>query len=186
MHGITKTKPIFDLSATKLLEPSSLSQALKDSNWIQAMDIEIAALHKNHTWDLVDQPADINIIGCKWVYKLKYKPDGSIARYKARLVAKGYHQTLGLDYFETFSPVVKASTIRIILTVAISFQWEIRQLDVHNAFLNGELEELVYMTQPPGYVNPQFPTKVCKLRKALYVLKQAPRAWFQRFSSTLL
>jgi histone deacetylase 1/2 len=83
-------------------------------------------------------------------------------------MAKGYHQTLGLDYFETFSPVVKAATIRIILTVAINFQWEIRQLDVHNVFLNGELEEHVYKAQPPGYKDPQFPTKVCRLKKALY------------------
>ena len=90
------------------------------------MDLEIAALHKNHTWDLVDQSAAVNITGCKWVYKLKHKPDGSIDRYKARLMAKGYHQTLGLDYFETFSPVVKVATIQIILTVASSFQWEIR------------------------------------------------------------
>jgi len=141
MHSITKKKIIFDLSTTKILEPHSLSQALKDSNWTQAMDLEIAALHKNHTWDLVDPPAAVNIISCKWVYKLKHKPNGSVDRYKARLVAKGYHQTFGLDYFETFSPVVKAATIQIILTVAINFQWEVRQLDVHNAFLNGELEE---------------------------------------------
>ena len=91
-------------------------------------------------------------------------------------MAKGYNQTHGLDYFETFSPVVKAVTIRIILTVALSFQWEIRQLDVHNAFLNGELEEQVYMSQPPGYLDTTFPTKVCRLKKALYGLKQAPRA----------
>jgi histone deacetylase 1/2 len=91
-------------------------------------------------------------------------------------VAKGYHQTLGIDYFETFSPVVKAATIQIILTVASSFQWEIWQLDVHNAFLNDELEEQVYMTQPPGYKDHKFPTKVCRLKKALYGLKQALRA----------
>jgi len=96
MHGITKKKTIFDLSATKISTPSTLSQALKDSNWTQAMDLEIAALHKNHTWDLVDQPAAVNIIGCKWVYKLKHKPDGSIDRYKARLVAKGYIKLLAL------------------------------------------------------------------------------------------
>ena len=150
------------------------------------MDLEIAALHRNQTWDLVEQPSEVNLIGCKWVYKLKHKPDGSIERYKARLVAKGYNQTHGLDYFETFSPVVKAATIRIILTMALSFQWEIRQLDVHNAFLNGELEEQVYMSQPPGYLDTTFPTKVCRLKKALYGLKQAPRAWFQRLSSALI
>ncbi|KAL5563671.1 hypothetical protein UlMin_033418 [Ulmus minor] len=179
MRGITKKKTILDLSAVKISEPYTLKQALKDPNWIQAMDLEIAALHRNQTWDLVEQPSDVNLIGCKWVYKLKHRPDGSIERYKARLVAKGYNQTHGLDYFKTFSPVVKAATIRIILTVALSFQWEIRQLDVHNAFLNGELEEQVYMSQPPGYLDATFPTKVCRLKKALYGLKQAPRAWFQ-------
>jgi histone deacetylase 1/2 len=142
------------------------------------MDQEIAALHHNHTWDLVAKPSDVNIIGCKWVYKLKHKPD--------RLVAKGYHQTLGLDYFETFSPVVKVATICIILTIALSSKWKVRQLDVHNVFLNGELEEQVYMSQPLGYVDTKFPTKVCRLWKALYGLKQAPRAWFQRLNSALL
>ena len=126
MRGITKKKTIFYLSAVKISEPYTLKQALKDPNWIQAMDLEIAALHRNQTWDLVEQPSEVNLIGCKWVYKLKHKPDGSIERYKARLVAKGYNQTHGLDYFETFNPVVKVATIRIILTVALSFQWEIR------------------------------------------------------------
>jgi histone deacetylase 1/2 len=179
MRGITKKKPIFDLSAVKVSEPSTLKQALTDPNWTHAMDLEMAALHRNQTWDLVQQPSDVNVIGCKWVYKLKHKADGSIDRYKARLVAKG-------DYFETFSPVVKTATIRIILTLALSFKWELRQLDVHNAFLNGDLQEQVYMTQPPGYVDTTFPDKVCRLNKALYGLKQAPRAWFQRLSSALL
>ncbi|XP_073259761.1 uncharacterized protein [Populus alba] len=111
MYGITKKKTMFHISATKLSKPHTLSQALTDSNWTQAMDLEIAALHKNHTWDLVDQPTDVNIIGCKWVYKLKHKPNRIIDRYKARLVVKGFHQTLDLDYFETFSPTVKAATI---------------------------------------------------------------------------
>ncbi|KAJ9695793.1 hypothetical protein PVL29_010991 [Vitis rotundifolia] len=186
MHGITKKKTILDLSAIKVSEPSTLKQAFKDPNWTKAIEMEIAALHRNHTWDLVEKPPDVNVIGCKWVYKLKHKPDGSIERYKARLVAKGYNQTHSLDYFETFSSVVKAATIRIILTVALSFKWEIRQLDVHNAFLNGELDEQVYMSQPPGYLDSQFPNRVCRLKKALYGLKQAPRAWFQRLSSALL
>jgi len=92
------------------------------------MDIEIAALHQNHTWDLIEQPFDVNIIGYKWVYKLKHKPDGSTKRYKARLVTKRYNQTYGLDYFETFIPVVKAVTIRIILTIALSFKWKFNSL----------------------------------------------------------
>ena len=186
MRGITKKKPIFDLSTVKVSEPSTLKQALTDPNWTQAMDLEIAALHRNQTWDLVQQPSDANVIGCKWVYKLKHKSDGSIERYKARLVAKRYNQTHGLDYFETFSPVVKAATIRIILTIALSFKWELRQLDVHNAFLNGDLQKQVYMLQPPGYMDTTFPDKVCRLNKAIYGLKQAPRAWFQRLSSALL
>jgi histone deacetylase 1/2 len=158
MNSITKRKVILNLTA--IIEPYTLNQALRDPYWTRAMDQEIAALHHNHTWDLVAKFSDVNIIGCKWVYKLKHKSDGSIDRYKVRLVAKGYHQTLGLDYFETFSPVVKAATIRIILTIALSSKWEVRQLDVHNAFLNGELEEQVYMSQPPSYVDTKFPTKV--------------------------
>ena len=185
ISGITKKKVILDV--TTVTKPYTLSQALKDPHWTQAMDQKIAALHCNHTWDLVAKPSDVNIIGCKWVYKLKHKPNGSINRHKARLVAKGYyHQTLGLDYYETFSLVVKAATIHIILTIALSSKWEVRQLDVHNAFLNGELEEQVYMSQYPSYVDTKFPTKVYRLRKSLYGLKQDPRAWFQWLSSTLL
>jgi histone deacetylase 1/2 len=184
MSGITKKKVILNL--TVVTEPYTLNQALKDLHWTRAMDQEIAALHHNHTWDLVAKPSDVNIIGCKWVYKLKHKPDESIDRYKDRLVAKGYHQTLGLDYFETFSPIVKVATIHIILTIALSSKWKVRQLDVYNVFLNGELKEQVYMSQPLGYVDTKFPTKVCRLRKALYGLKQAPRAWFQRLNSAIL
>jgi len=112
MRGITKKKSIFDLSAVKVSEPTTLKQALIDPHWTHAMDLEMAALHHNKTWDLVQQPSDVNVIGCKWVYKLKHKADGSIDRYNARLVAKGYNQTHGLDYFKTFSPVVKTATIR--------------------------------------------------------------------------
>ena len=103
------------------------------------MTTEYEALIRNDTWTLMSLPPDHKVIGCKWVFKVKLKPDGSLERYKAQLVAKGFQQTLGLDYFETFSPVVKPTTIRIVLSLALSLQWPIKQLDVHNAFLNGDL-----------------------------------------------
>src|ERR1044072_9286976 len=125
-------------------------------------------------------------IGCKWVFRVKENPDGSVNRLKARLVAKGFHQRHGLDYAETFSPVVKPTTVRIILTLAVSLHWSIQQLDVNNAFLNGLLEEEVYMVQPPGFITSENKGHVCKLNKAIYGLKQAPRAWFGRLRVVLL
>lgn len=117
-----------------------------------------------------------NIVGCKWVYKLKHHQDGSIARYKARLVGKGFHQEPGIDHNETFSPIAKHSTIRVVLASAIHFNWPLHQLDVTNAFLHGILKEDIFMLQPQSFIDPQFPNHVCKLLKSLYGLKQAPRA----------
>lgn len=127
----------------------------------------------------------MNIIGCKWVYRIKRKADGTIERYKAPLVAKGFHQQPGLDYNETFNPVVKPTTIRTVLTIAVSRGWSMRQLDVYNAFLHGVLNETVYMAQPPGFEDSSHPNHVCKLHRSLYGLKQAPRAWFHRLTSFL-
>lgn len=166
-------------------EPRSLEDALGDKNWKAAMDAEFDALVKNKTWHLVPTQKDRNIIDCKWVYKIKRKADGSLDRYKARLVAKGFKQRYGIDYEDTFSPVVKSATIRIVLSLAVSRGWSLRQLDVQNAFLHGYLEEEVYMKQPPGYEDKTKFNYVCKLDKALYGLKQAPRAWYSRLSIKL-
>ena len=129
---------------------------------------------------------DKNIVTCKWVFKLKRNSDGTIARYKARLVAKGYLQQYGLDYEDTFSPVVKPTIVRILLALAVTYGWELKQLDVRNAFLHGILKEEVYMAQPQGYVDQACPDHVCLLHKALYGLKQALRVWFERFGTQLL
>jgi hypothetical protein len=150
------------------------------------MDTEYGALIKNNTWHLVPRDDIKNIIDSKWVYKIKRKSDGTIDRYKARLVVKGFKQRYGIDYEDTFSPVVKAATIRIILSVAVSRGWCLRQLDVQNAFLHRVLEEEVFMSQPLGYEDPAFPNHVCKLEKAIYGLKQAPHAWYSRLSTKLL
>lgn len=146
---------------------------------------EIVALEENKTWILIDLSPNKKPIGCRWVYKVKLKSDGQVERYKARLVAKGYTQCEGLDYHETFSPVAKLTTVRLLLALAAAKYWSLHQLDVNNAFLHGTLDEEVYMTLPPGVAN-KGESKVCKLTKSLYGLKSASRQWFSRFSMTLL
>ncbi|KAH9685170.1 retrovirus-related pol polyprotein from transposon RE1 [Citrus sinensis] len=168
------------------LEPTSPIQALKDPQWRHAMCDEINALVKNGTWELVPRTPTQNIVGCKWVFRIKRHPDGSIDRYKARLVAKGFHQRPGIDYHDTFSPVVKPTTIRLVLSVALSRNWKVHQLDVNNAFLHGRLSEQVFMSQPPGFIDASLPNHVCRLHKALYGLKQAPRAWYNELQEFLL
>jgi hypothetical protein len=170
----------------KTTEPPSYKIAAQHPQWCTAMQEEFAALQQQGTWSLVLPPPHKNVVGCKWVYKLKHNSDGTIARYKARLVAKGFHQQQGVDYAETFSPVIKPPTVRLILSLAVSHNWPLQQLDVKNAFLHGTLKEEVYMAQPQGYVDSSHPHYVCKLHKSIYGLKQAPRAWFESFTTQLL
>jgi len=144
------------------------------------MNEELSALNKTETWDMVHLPPGKSVVGCRWVYKIKTNSDGSIKQYKVRLVAKGYSQQYGIDYEETFVHVAKMTTIRTLIVVASIRQWHISQLNVKNAFLNGDLQEEVYMTPPPGISRDS--GYVCKLKKALYGLKQAPRACFEKFS----
>lgn len=149
------------------------------------MTEEYVALLRTGTWSLVPPVPDANVVDCKWVYRLKRDKTGAITRYKARLVAKGFNQQPGIDYHETFSPVVKFTTVRVVLSLAVSQRWPLRQLDIQNAFLHGDLNETVYLRQPPGFSDPQKPDHVCLLHKSLYGLKQAPRAWFHRLSTAL-
>ena len=142
------------------------------------MKEELEALDRNNTWSLVPRTTDMNIVGSRWVFKTKIKSDGSVDRLKAHLAAKRYNQKERVDFDETFSPVVKPTTIRIILSLEVVSHWPIRQVDVKNAFLYGVLKERVYMEQPPRFTHPSYANHVCKLNKAIYGLKQAPKAWF--------
>ncbi|KAG9441433.1 hypothetical protein H6P81_017287 [Aristolochia fimbriata] len=166
--------------------PTCYSQAVKSPEWHTVMNEEFNALLTNCTWSLVSLPQGRRAIGCKWVFRVKTKPDGSIDRYKARLVAKGFNQREGQDYFQTFSPVFKPVTIRTVLTLAVSRNWSIRQLNVNNVFLYGNLDEEVYMVQPLGFQDKTHPDAVCWLHKSLYGLKQCPIAWYQRLTSYLI
>jgi len=134
-------------------------------------------LVQNHTWDLVPRPPWANIVTGKWIFKNKLQSDCSLERYKACWVLRGFTQRPGVDFDETFSPVVKPATIRTVLSLALTRHWPIHQLDVKNAFLHGTLTETVYSQQPSGFEDPAHSDYVCRLKKSLYGLKQAPRAW---------
>ena len=166
-------------------EPSTYAEAKTNPEWTKAMKEKIKALQDNHTWFLTPLPPEKTLIGYKWVYKIKHKEDGSIERYKARLVAKGYTQQEGIDYLDTFSPVVKLTTIRLLLSLVATQNWFLHQLDVDNAFLYGDLNEEVYMEPPPGLNLPK-KGQVFGLTKSLYGLKHASRQWFDKLSSFLI
>ncbi|GKV11696.1 hypothetical protein SLEP1_g22924 [Rubroshorea leprosula] len=180
IHQAVSTSPV------PICEPTCVTQALKDPNWQKAMSEGFSALVRQGTWEIVPSTPDQHLIGCKWVFRIKRAKDGSIERYKARLVAKGFHQRPSLDYSNTFSPVIKPTTIRTVLSIAVSRNWPIRQLDVNNAFLHGLLEEKLFMAQPVGFVDPALPHHVCRLRKSIYGLKQALRVWFQELKQFII
>ncbi|GKV36625.1 hypothetical protein SLEP1_g44733 [Rubroshorea leprosula] len=152
----------------------------------EAMDEEIATIERNNSWELTELPKGKKTIGVKWVYKTKLKENGEVDKYKARLVAKGYKQEFGVDYQEVFAPVARHDTIRLVISLAAQNSWPVFQLDVKSAFLHGDLDEQVFIEQPPGYVKVGNEHKVYKLKRALYGLKQAPRAWYSRIEAYFL
>ncbi|KAK6780427.1 hypothetical protein RDI58_022611 [Solanum bulbocastanum] len=188
-HGIFKPNPKYANLHTTVDRsplPRNPIDALRDPNWKMAMDDEFDALIKNKTWELVPRPPNVNVIRSMWIFTHKVKANGDFERHKARLVGDGKTQQVGIDCGETFSPVVKPATIRTVLSLSLSKAWSIHQLDVKNAFLHGQLQEIVYMHQPVGYRDRTYPDYVCLLRKSLYGLKQAPRAWYKRFADYML
>jgi histone deacetylase 1/2 len=190
-RGIVQPNPKFkdfvmEVSTSALSPlPSSVRVALRDPNWVAAMQDEFDALKANSTWTLVPRPPRANIITGKWVFRHKLKSDGTLDRYKARWVVRGFNQRPGVDFGETFSPVIKPATVRTVLHIAASRAWPVHQLDISNAFLNGVLTERVYCQQPTGFVDASQPDHVCLLSKSLYGLRQAPRAWYTRIGSFL-
>ncbi|KAI3764505.1 hypothetical protein L2E82_14514 [Cichorium intybus] len=169
-------------------EPVNYQSAISDpesDKWFEAMNTEMQSMHDNQVWNLVNLPTNCKTVGNKWVFKKKIDVDGNVHTFKARLVAKGYSQTHGIDYDETFSPVAMIKSIRILFAIAAYYDYEIWQMDVKTAFLNGHLLEDVYMDQPAGFVDPKHPNKVCKLKRSIYGLKQASRTWNIRFDEKI-
>ncbi|KAJ9553540.1 hypothetical protein OSB04_017585 [Centaurea solstitialis] len=170
-------------------DPKSFKEAMKSRDaafWKEAIDDELSSILENNTWVLSDLPPGSKPLGCKWIFKKKMKVDGTIDKFKARLVIQGFRQKPGIDYFDTYAPVARISTIRLLIALAAIHNLVVHQMDVKTAFLNGELDEEVYMKQPEGFVMPSNEHKVCKLVKSLYGLKQAPKQWHQKFDEVIL
>lgn len=186
VRGSRLLSDIYERCNVAVLEPENFTEAEKDPKWIAAMQEEISMIEKNQTWELVSRPQHKNVIGVKWVFRTKLNADGSINKHKARLVVKGYAQVFGVDFSETFAPVARLDTIRLVLALAAQKGWKVFQLDVKSAFLNGYLQEEIYVEQPEGFAVKGQEDKVYLLKKALYGLKQAPRAWYSRIDEYLL
>ena len=166
----------FTANLSKVDIPRDIHEALQHPNWKAAVHEEIKALEKNGTWELTKLPLRKSTVECKWIFNVKYKVDGNIDIYKAGLVAKGFMQTYGVDYQETFAPVAKLNTVQVLHSIAVNNDWPLYQLDVKNAFLNGGLNEEVYMDIPPGFKDAEKKNRVCRLKKSLYGLTQSLRA----------
>eukprot|EP00253_Pinus_taeda_P012520 PITA_12520 len=175
-----------ELNLSKDFEPTSFKEVASHYEWKEAMQKEYDSLIKNDTWKLVDPPLGTKPIGCKWVYKNKYKANCSLDKHNARLVAKCFARKEGVDYEETFAPIAKWATIRTLFALAAHNGWKVHQMDVKTAFLNGDLKENVFMSQPEGFAMEGHEHKVCKLVKSLYGLKQALRAWYEKLTEHLL
>ncbi|GLU17722.1 hypothetical protein SLE2022_340780 [Rubroshorea leprosula] len=186
VRGTRTLEDVYNRCNVAITEPSCLQDAMNSEEWKTAMQEELNMFEKNATWKLVDRPTNKNVLGVKWVYKVKLNSDGSLNKCKARLVVKGYSQLAGIDFTETFAPVARFDTIRLLFAMAAQKSWLIYQLDVKSAFLNGELKEEIYVEQPDGYVKKGAEHKVYLLKKALYGLKQAPRAWYGKIDNHLL
>ncbi|KAB2605263.1 hypothetical protein D8674_004980 [Pyrus ussuriensis x Pyrus communis] len=182
-QGLSEEEDFVNLALFIDSDPMFYEDAVKNEKWRAAMNVEIEAIERNDTWELTELPTGSKVIGVKWVYKTKLNENGEVDKYKARLVAKGYSQKYGIDYDEVFAPVARLDTIRVVISMAAQKGWEIYQLDVKSAFLHGEINEEVFVAQPPGYEKTGQEHKVYKLKKALYGLKQAPRAWYSRIET---
>lgn len=170
-------------------DPMTYGEAMASRDvafWKEAVQDEMDSILQNKVWKLADLPPGCKPLGSKWIFKRKMKVDGTIDKYKARLVIQGFRQKEGIDYFDTYAPVARISTIRLLLALAAIHNLVIHQMDVKTAFLNGELDEEIYMKQPEGFVMPGHENKVCKLVKSLYGLKQAPKQWHQKFDEIVL
>jgi hypothetical protein len=166
-------------------EPTFFEEAIQKKEWADAMTEEYQSIIKNDVWEIVPRPKRKDVVSSKWIFKIKHVVDGSIEKYKARFVARGFSQKEGIDYEETFAPVARYTSIRTIIALAAKMKWKLHQMDVKTSFLNGVIEEEVYIEQPQGFEVEDRKTHVCKLKKALYGLKQAPRAWYGRIDSFL-
>ena len=166
-------------------EPANYHEASKNRSWKKAMETEIESIEKNDTWTLTELPSNQKVIGLKWIFKLKRDAAGNVIKHKARLVAKGYAQEHGIDYDEVYAPVTRLETVRLLLALAAKRGWQVHHLDVKTAFLNGDIEEDVYVAQPIGFEKNGKEHLVYKLKKALYGLRQAPRAWYAKLNQSL-